>query len=293
MSDDGAAQDELGANGSTGNGIAALREEYIFGDEDNEDPAESPDDGRQEREEATQLNEYPIEVDYYATLGLPKDPPPSDDEIRSAFRLLSPSLHPDKHPGSEQKARDIFQRLETAYDVLIDPQKRVVYDMLGPEGVTREWDDNRGEGLCLNHTTMVGVRAMDSQEFKELFLSKMRQRERRVLESMVGNRVGPAPLCRVRLGTNMFVFNTRLILMLPVKDPNCSWLKRYHGAPTKRRFTRVHAQVATSGVFQLQCSINFQTPSPSTHKCNLPNQCWARWFIKANSGRDQVRVGNR
>ncbi len=206
MSDDGDAQDEKFANDPTGDdftGFAVSREEYIFGDEDDEDPAESPRDGRQQCEEAslTQLNDYPTDVDYYAILGLPKDPPPSDDSIRSAFRLLSLSFHPDKHPRSEQKAQQAFQRLETAYEVLIDPQKRVVYDMLGAEGVTREWDDNRGGGLGLNHSTMVGVRAMDAEEFKEWFLGKMRKRERRVLERMIGNRVGQTPLCRVRFCT--------------------------------------------------------------------------------------------
>ena len=210
MTDDGDAKDETIANGSIDAqqedesfaGFAASREEYIFGDDDdNDDTAESVSGNMQDYEEVTlaQLNGYPSNVDYYAILGLPRNPPPSDNDIRSAYRLLSPSFHPDKHPRFEQKAIETFQRLETAYEVLIDPQKRITYDMLGADGVKREWDEQRGNGLRLNRNNMVGMRAMDADEFKEWFIGKMRERERTVLEGMVGNRVGEPRLVCVRI----------------------------------------------------------------------------------------------
>jgi hypothetical protein len=40
-----------------------------------------------------------------------------------------------------------------------------------------------------NREQMVGIRAMDAEEFKSWFLDTMRKRERQILESMVENRV--------------------------------------------------------------------------------------------------------
>jgi DnaJ family protein C protein 11 len=98
--------------------FSTSREEYIFGedDNDNQDSFEPSLD---------QLNSYPSDVDYYAVLGLPRSPPPSEAQIRSAFRLLSPNFHPDKHPRAQQQARETFEKLEDAYEVLIDPQKSI------------------------------------------------------------------------------------------------------------------------------------------------------------------------
>jgi hypothetical protein len=164
-------------------GFSTTREEYIFGadDDDDQDTFEPS---------LEQLNSYPNDVDYYAVLGLPRNPPPSDAQIRSAFRLLSPNFHPDKHPQAQQQARDTFEKLEEAYEVLIDPQKRAVYDLLGRQGVRREWDPYGTMGMHgPNRDQMLGIRAMDAEEFRTWFLETMRKRERQILESMVENRV--------------------------------------------------------------------------------------------------------
>ena len=162
-------------------GFSTSREEYIFG-EDDEDEHESSGPT------LDQLNSYPSDVDYYAVLGLPRSPPPSDAQIRSAFRLLSPSFHPDKHPRAQIQAREMFGKLEDAYDVLTDPQKRAVYDLLGREGLRREFDLHGIVGTHgPNREQMVGIRAMDAEEFKAWFLETMRKRERQILESMVEN----------------------------------------------------------------------------------------------------------
>ena len=165
-------------------GFSTSREEYIFG-EDDEDEHESSEPT------LNQLNSYPSDVDYYAVLGLPRSPPPSDAQIRSAFRLLSPSFHPDKHPRALMQARETFGKVEDAYDVLTDPQKRIVYDLLGREGLRREFDLYGTMGMHgPNRDQMVGIRAMDAEEFKTWFLETMRKRERQILEGMVENRVG-------------------------------------------------------------------------------------------------------
>jgi molecular chaperone DnaJ len=70
----------------------------------------------------------PGKNDYYETLGLTRSA--SDDEIRKAYRRLARKYHPDLNPG-DQSAKDRFQQVQEAYDVLSEPKKRQMYDQLG------------------------------------------------------------------------------------------------------------------------------------------------------------------
>lgn len=63
-------------------------------------------------------------MDLYATLELPRTT--TDAEIRSAYRRLSKTLHPDK--GGDKAA---FQQLQDAYELLSDPERRARYDATG------------------------------------------------------------------------------------------------------------------------------------------------------------------
>ena len=60
-------------------------------------------------------------MDHYATLGVAKNATP--DEIKKAYRKLASQHHPDKG-GDKAK----FQDIQSAYDVLSDPQKKAQYD---------------------------------------------------------------------------------------------------------------------------------------------------------------------
>jgi hypothetical protein len=50
------------------------------------------------------------------------------DDIRSAFRKLSVTLHPDKNPNNAEKATQLFQQVLEAYECLSDSMKRMRYD---------------------------------------------------------------------------------------------------------------------------------------------------------------------
>jgi molecular chaperone DnaJ len=60
----------------------------------------------------------------YDTLGVPKGA--SADEIKKAYRKLARQHHPDQG-GDETR----FKEVQTAYDVLSDPEKRKQYDAFG------------------------------------------------------------------------------------------------------------------------------------------------------------------
>ena len=64
-------------------------------------------------------------IDYYKVLGVRRTA--SKSEIRSAYRKLARTLHPDFNAGSTTAARE-FALLSKAYHILIDPQERVYYD---------------------------------------------------------------------------------------------------------------------------------------------------------------------
>jgi molecular chaperone DnaJ len=64
----------------------------------------------------------------YDSLGVKKDASP--DELKKAYRKLVRTYHPDKNPGDEA-AEARFKEVQSAYDVLSDPDKRKQYDRYG------------------------------------------------------------------------------------------------------------------------------------------------------------------
>jgi DnaJ family protein C protein 11 len=136
--------------------------------------------------------DYPDAIDYYALLGVSSKPPPTDAEIRSAYRNLTLSFHPDKQPPHlREAAQRHFNQIQEAYDVLTDSQKRIVYDMLGAEGVKREWGNDGAMGSHGEAANQeVGVKTMSSDQFRRWFLKTMKKRERKAVESLVESHVG-------------------------------------------------------------------------------------------------------
>ncbi|KAF4513478.1 hypothetical protein G6O67_000745 [Ophiocordyceps sinensis] len=64
--------------------------------------------------------------DYYADLELPVTA--DVQEIKRQFRKLALKYHPDRNPGREVEVNSQFQIIQSAHEVLTDPQQKAKYD---------------------------------------------------------------------------------------------------------------------------------------------------------------------
>jgi molecular chaperone DnaJ len=88
--------------------------------------------------------------DYYEILGIPRTAPA--EEIKKAYRQMALRHHPDRNPGNKE-AEERFKEAAEAYSVLIDVEKRSIYDRYGQDGL-------RGEGFQ-------GFSGFDSSVFED------------------------------------------------------------------------------------------------------------------------------
>lgn len=65
----------------------------------------------------------------------------SPDEIKKSFRKIALKEHPDKGGDPEK-----FKEITVAYEVLMDPKKRDLYDKYGEEGLREGGGDGGGFG---------------------------------------------------------------------------------------------------------------------------------------------------
>ena len=86
--------------------------------------------------------------DYYEVLGVERNA--SEQEIKSAYRKLALKYHPDRNPG-DHAAEEKFKEAAEAYAVLVDSDKRHLYDRFGHAGLggaaTGGFDPNAFSGF--------------------------------------------------------------------------------------------------------------------------------------------------
>jgi len=63
---------------------------------------------------------------YYQILGVAPDA--TAEDIKLGYRKLALKLHPDKNRDNPEEAKQKFQELQEAYEVISDPERRISYD---------------------------------------------------------------------------------------------------------------------------------------------------------------------
>lgn len=72
--------------------------------------------------------------DYYEILSVTRTS--TEIEIKKSYRDLAKKYHPDLNPGNAE-AEEKFKECAEAYEVLMDSEKRSIYDQYGHEGLDR------------------------------------------------------------------------------------------------------------------------------------------------------------
>ncbi len=67
--------------------------------------------------------------DYYKILGIANNA--SKEDIQKAYRKLARKYHPDLNQNNPKKARENFQKVQEAFDILGNDEKRKFYDQFG------------------------------------------------------------------------------------------------------------------------------------------------------------------
>ncbi|GIZ38140.1 hypothetical protein CKM354_000156300 [Cercospora kikuchii] len=82
--------------------------------------ASSPGDGSGAADAAQ------VKTSYYTLLSVERNA--TEEEIKKAYRRKALELHPDRNYGNVEAATKLFAEVQSAYEVLSDPQERAWYD---------------------------------------------------------------------------------------------------------------------------------------------------------------------
>ncbi|CAE8624296.1 unnamed protein product [Polarella glacialis] len=89
-----------------------------------------------------------LDKDIYEVLGLQDDA--DESEIKKVYRKLSVKYHPDKNPDEASKVK--FAEIRDAYEILNDPDKKILYDTGGMEAVKKAEKEEvqKGDDVRMN-----------------------------------------------------------------------------------------------------------------------------------------------
>ena len=73
------------------------------------------------------------EEDYYDIIGIPRSA--DKKQIKKAYKRLAMKHHPDRNTDNKEEAEEKFKKIQKAYSILSDDQKRQAYDQFGHAGV--------------------------------------------------------------------------------------------------------------------------------------------------------------
>jgi molecular chaperone DnaJ len=89
--------------------------------------------------------------DYYEVLGVPKNA--TLDQIKAAYRALARKYHPDVTNEDKAHAEERFKEISEAYEVLVDDEKRKLYDQYGHAGLTGQFSNGGFQWSDFTHAT--------------------------------------------------------------------------------------------------------------------------------------------
>ena len=72
------------------------------------------------------------EFDYYEILEIERTA--SGEEVKKAYRKMALKYHPDRNPD-DKNAEERFKKVNEAYEILSDKEKRQIYDTYGKKGL--------------------------------------------------------------------------------------------------------------------------------------------------------------
>jgi curved DNA-binding protein CbpA len=76
-----------------------------------------------------------MKENYYTILGVNRDA--SEDDVRKAYRKLALTYHPDRNQPGDKAAEARFREIVEAYNVLIDKNRRIIYDYDLKKGIPK------------------------------------------------------------------------------------------------------------------------------------------------------------